>query len=216
MSGTPTGTNDNPAPGAPGEPAPAPAPAPAPEPENKLTLTSAQLNERLARGRAALLKELGFESEEQAKKMREDAEKQRQASLTNEQRLQEENARLARELSEAAAARAQAEFDANLVQRCAERRITDVSYARFLVQGVDKSIPVESVLDEALKDGRKKIALGVEDPAPTVVPTPFNTTPTNPNLPPPRPATNGTSGPPNAMTMKPDEFKEYSRKIHGA
>lgn len=175
-------------------------------------MSSAQLNERLKRDRAAFLKSMGFESEEQAKTMRQQHEQARQASMTNEQRLQEENDRLKRERDEAAAARARAEADVQLVQQCAARGIRDVDYARYLVQGAGVIPDLGSFLDSQLQDQRKKVALGIDAPT-TVVSTPLNTSVVNPNAPPPPPSTpNGANGQVNAMNMSKAEYDAYCKR----
>lgn len=188
-------------------------------PEETVKLTSAQLNERLERTRQAertkLLKSMGFDSEEQAKQVREDAEKRRQASLTREQQLEEENKRLTAERDSATAARAAAEFDRELAIQCSTHKITDVEYARYLVQsGKVAQEGIGAFLAEQSKDDRKKVALGISEVPATTVPTPLHTSPTSNRQLPPAPPANGAVGEKDVFKMSPSEFEAHVRTHH--
>ncbi len=202
----------------PATPAPAtPPPAPViPEPpgEDKISFSSKTLNDRLQRERASLLKSLGFESEEQARTVREQAEATRRASLTREQQLEEENRQLKTQRDEAVTAAAAAAFDAELVSMCAERGIREVSYARYLVSngGQEAKASMGTFLDEQLKDERKKLAFGIEVPPVQTLPLPIRTTPVDPNTRSPTPAPGVNGQVVNAMNMTPQEFREHEKR----
>ncbi len=199
----------------PGDPPPVVPPA-----SNKLELTSDQLNERLDRAkkseRAAILKSLGFDSEEAAKAAIQQAEAHRQAQLTKEQRLEEQlnQERTLRQQHEARAA--ELEFTSELTRLCAARGIKDFDYARYLVEKAAEGhaqFDAGAFLDQELQTPARRLALGVDGPA-TVVADPATTSPHNPNRPPPAPAQNG-SQPVNVMTMTKAEADAYTRQKYG-
>lgn len=192
------------------------APKPSPDDDGTITMSSKKLSERLERERNTLLKALGFDSLEQAQQLRDQVEANRVAQMTKEQQLEEENARLKRERDEAVARSQSAEFDVTLVQRCAERGIRDVDYARYLVKQAGTVADVGVFLDEQSQDPRKKVALGIEEPPATVVPAPITTTAVNPNLPPPPPAPTNGNGAVDVMKLPKAEADKYMREKYGA
>lgn len=196
-----------------------PAGDPPPADPKEIRLSNEQLTERLDRAktseRKAFLKSLGFESEEAARDAIKAGEAARAAQLTAEQRLAEQvNAEKLR-ADRAEAELTEARFTARLTQLCATRGITDMDYARYLVEqaadGQD-GFDAAAFLDQQLQNPQRKLALGVQGP-PTVVPTPANTTPVNPNQPPPTPGPNGPNGV-DVMKMSPAEFRAYEQKYH--
>lgn len=190
-----------------------------------MDLTTEQLNDRLERARAAerkaLLKSLGFDSEEQARAATAAAEAARLATLSTEQRLREENTALTARATAAETARATAEFEAQMLRLCSERGITDHAYARYLVTAAapkdGTAFDAGAYLDEQLKNERTKVALGVggPPPPPTVVTTPITTLPNLRQIqlpaPPPPPGPQ-LPQPINAMTMSHAEFQAHKAK----
>lgn len=223
VPGAPPGTvpGQLPLPGAnpaPGTPPPAPTvPDPPPEPAG-ITLSNAQLTERLDRAKAserkALLKSMGFESEEALRASVKAAEDARQAQLTAEQRLNEQLATERARADKAETELTEARFTARLTQLCAARGIVDMDYARYLVEqaaGGQDNFDAGVFLDQQLQNPQRKLALGVSGP-PVVVNSPTTNSPVNPNLAPPAPAPpNGQNGPVDTMKMSATEFKAYER-----
>lgn len=196
----------------------------------KVELTTAQLADRNARAvKSTLKKEFGTEdpSEVKAKldklaQYEQEAEKARQASLSEQQKLNEQLAaeKAAREAAEQRAAAA--EFDAHTSKLYAELGIKNADYATFkLGQELAKydgkpeaeKLNEKEFLTKLLADKTERAALGFSDaPIPTVD-NPPTTSPGNGNPPAPKPA-GAPGGKKTAFDMTPAEWSAYKQQ-HG-
>lgn len=196
----------------PGPPEPPPVTPPAPSDDSEIRLTSKQLNERLARERSKVVRDMGFDSEEAMREAHRQVEAQRQATLTKEQKLEEENNKLRKERDEAQAAREEAQFEARLGALCATRGIKEVGYARYLIEGVageNEQFDAGAFLDQEMQNPARRAAFGFTSP-PTPVDRPITTTPVSPNS--PVPAPNQNNQPPiDAMKLDAAGLREYER-----
>jgi hypothetical protein len=227
----PPGTQD-PAPTPPAPPGAPPAPPPA-EPAPITFADSKALDARLDRARnnarSKLLKDAGFESEEQfaafkqaADEQAKAAEEAKRAEMSEIERykndLEAANQATAEEKAKAEAATREAEdmrLELHLRQECAKRGIANTDYAIFLIDqklgelGDDEDLDEGKFLDDLVADETQKGALGFSAPPPqegvatTVAPQ---------DGPPPPP--DGPEGEKSALDMTPDELRAEASK-HG-
>jgi len=208
------------APPAPSEP-PADAADGAPEPPATISMTTAQLDERLKRHEAALLRKLGLESPDDVVAMRErlseaeKAEQERQrAELSEVERLKAEIADWEQKHgTEAESAKSLREeldelrAETHLRGLFVERGISNADYALYLVDqkiaSLDEGADFDEAafLDEIAASDQHKAALGIA--AAPGTPPGANTT-HNQDGPPPRPETPGEF---DAMAASPEDVK---------
>jgi hypothetical protein len=217
-------------------PAAPPAPPetpPEPPPDETITLTSAQLKDRLERAqtadRARWLKEHGFESEEAFKEQMKAAEEAAAAAAEAKRKemseierykadLEAANKATAEEKAKADAKAREAEdirLELHLRQECAKRGIVNQDFAIYLINrklaemGEDEQLDEGKFLDDLVADESQKSALGLVAPPPqegaaTTVPPQ--------NGPPPPP--DGPQGEKSALDMTPEELRADAAK-HG-
>lgn len=214
-------------------PAPTESPATPPaEPPAPITMTSAQLNERLERERSSFLREQGFESPEQLAEMRTRdtaaqaaAEQARQAQLTNEQRLTEDVATRTAERDAAQAESDRLRFEGHVSGHCAAQGVRNVSYAQFAIERAANALPEGEELDveawltermnpENAEHADMRNALGVPDAPPATTPTPATTTPGG-GPPPPAPPPAGGNPPPDgdAFAMSAADWQQRQERL---
>lgn len=172
----------------PAEPVP---PPPADEPEDRpITLTSAQLRDRLDRSRTSFLRAHGFGSEDELKSLKQrEAERQkaedeaRRAAMSREQQLQEDLTRERARAQQAEEETQRVRFERHVAGICAMLGVRHLDYALFEVERAAAALPegqeldVEAWLKERMESQpAMRAALGLEAPVQTV-PAPVTTVP---------------------------------------
>lgn len=145
-------------------------------------------------------------------------EETRKATLTEQQRLQEELGKAQAATATAQAAAEQAALDAHINRLCTEKKIANVDYATFKIAqeleklGEDGELDEVAFLDGLLKDPTHRAALGMAEPRKVEVPGD---------------TTGGGSGAPKApgagnalpiksvSDMSADEFRQHRQAKYG-
>lgn len=197
----------------------------------EITLPKAKFDDRLNRaeksGRSKALKELGFNSIEEAIQFRKDFEKNqeaieqaRRAEMNEIERLKadieqrdKEKEALEAKAAQDAFEREQAEMRGEILTACAERGITNTGYAMYLVEaavekmGDDDELDAGEFLDSQIKDDQNKVALGLSgDP----VQIPARTS-TGGEEPPPK--ANEDNGEFDAINATPEEMNAHLKAL---
>ncbi|MEE9533813.1 MAG: hypothetical protein V3W06_05305 [Acidimicrobiia bacterium] len=214
----------------PAPPAAPPAPPAAPAADGPIHMTNDQLNERVSRGRAAMLKKHGFGSEaelkaqqDELKALREAEVTRKQAEMTELEKTQTELATLKSQQEAQAEAFAQQQFESTVNGHCAKLGIANTEYAQFDVEQAagklseGEELDVEAHLKKRLENPQHKAAFGIVEPAPQQVEQGAQTTPALPNqlLPAQPPAGGPPAAQKNVMDMDPQEFAAYQASVHG-
>lgn len=217
----PTGGSPHapPTPGAP--PAAPPAPASAgddaepPSPPKWLPM-------RLQQAERAQLKKLGFESLEQAqarlakaKEIEDQEEAKRLANLSELEREKAQRATLEAQLVTERKSRETAEAQSRLVAACATAGVKNVSYAQFMVDSIRKAEPSlteAEALARLTRDETQRGALGLVTAPPA--PAPITTGPAGGGTPPTPTPSPTPGGEFNAATATPAEWTKW-RKENG-
>lgn len=198
------------------DPKASPDAAPAPEapksPENQLTLTTEQLNERLARERRSYLKKLGFESEDSIAALQKEREEMVKQREEEERAKMSEIERIKADFEEEQRSRVSAEeryraleFESAVKDVCLELGIKNTKYAMFEALQKAEQTPDGETFDlkehfaGLLEDDNSRGAFGVA-PKVQTQPTPANTSPKSPGETPP-PAPGGAPDGSNAFKM---------------
>jgi len=205
-------------------PTPAAPPADPPKEPDTITMPRAEFNRRSETARKQVFSDLGIESADDVKSMRdrltelEQAEaKRKQEAMSEIERAQAqaaENERRATEAeakAEAAARRAEeAERRANLERAMASRGIRDTEYAFYRLGSVTDEEEALKVIDGLLEDERESYKLGVTGEPPKPTPKPAATTQTPEPTPTPGKTEDGEY---NAFNDP--KFRENMAKRHG-
>lgn len=184
--------------------------------------TQEAFNDRLHRStRAELRAQFGTDDPAEIKtqlarlKVLEEADAARaREQLTATQKLELDLAAEKTKREAAEAERDQERFRATVSQDCARLGIKNLKYAQFVVAEAAEALPEGQQLDPyehlkgLLEKPEFKPAFGIES-APTVVPTPVNTSPTPGAPPPPPPPAGGGPGGPDVMAMSAAEFRAH-------
>lgn len=205
-------------PAAPDPQPPAPPPADPPDPEPFAVFkTSDDLNKRLAQAARSQLREMGFEDPNalkdivaEHKKLQDEAEKQRQAQMSELEREREQRQALERQAEEAMSAAEAAELRAHLYSVFAEKGVRNFDYALWEVSskleglGEDEELDERAYLDELLADPVKAAALGIAS-----VSTQGVTTTVDDKGPQAKPPGGGTQGDKDVFSMTPEQFRKH-------
>lgn len=187
-------------------------------PEGSITMTGEQLNDRLKRGQAAHLKNLGFGNDEEVAAMvarnkeLEDAEKEKKRAALSDLEKSQSDLEIEKQ------GRIKAEKDLNserfkmsVFAQCAKSSVTNTDYALYEMERAKQTLPegetlnIEKALGDLVGNETKKAALGL--PATLeVVTTPVVTTPSDPNTPPPATPPKDPSEK-TAFDMSPEEWR---------
>lgn len=181
-------------------------------------------NSRVSRETRKQLRELGIESPDELKKLREEhqrlqeeAEKQRQAQMSEIEREREARQKFEREAADAMSSAEQAELKAHLYEVFAEKGIRNFDYALWEVTHKlaeledDEQLDEYAFLDEIMEDPSKRVALGLEVANKAVG---AHTTDDSKG-PQPRPPGGGTEPPKDAFAKDSQEFKEELQRKYG-
>jgi hypothetical protein len=173
------------------------------------------LSERMDRNFESRLKKLGIEDPGTLKdsmarlaEYEKQREEQRQADLSEQERLQETLATEKTAREEAERQLQDMRHDLKVRDTCAELKITNLDYARFKLAEAarahtgDEPFDAKAALEKALDTDA--VALGAKSPDPASVPA--TTSPEKGEPPPPSPNNGGAV---DASKMTPDEFRQF-------
>lgn len=223
--------NDRPVQDPPVVPATPAAPAAAPAaPDGQVTMSQAQMADRLKRGNASYLRTLGadfgVENEEQLaailardKAAQAKAETDRTAALSREETLQEQLDTANSRASSAEEAQMFAQFQSLILGTCNTLSIRNTAYAEHMVLNAAAEVEGEfderAFLENLAKDPKQAAALGIVASAAPDPVTGATTSPNSDDAPPPPPA--GGDGPKvvDASKMTNEEYAAYRARVMG-